>query len=355
MTEQPLKVGIIGTGRIAVDVHVGACRRAGGELVALADVVPARAARFAEQFGVPHAFDHWRELLAMPEINVAAICSPVHAHEQNAVAAFEAGKHVLMEKPPAPNEAQMRRITDAGHAAGRLLLVGSQSVYLTLVQELRRRLAAGNLGRIYLVHVRECERRGTPHGWIRRREFAGGGAGIDGNSHVLDRVLFLLGSPEPISVTARTYNEFARQPSTSPYRDMDFTEGRIGDSEVKDVEDTAVYMLQFADGCTALIDVSKTAHLPTEGNTWVYGSKGGATLHPLRVYTDGPDGRDADEDLPVVPREPAHAKMYEHLFQCIREGREETMSPGGRACLIMRIIDAMYESASAGGREVRLD
>ena len=84
------------------------------------------------------------------------------------------GKHVLMEKPPALNEAQMRRITEAGHKAGRLLLVGSQSVYGGAFQDLRGRIAGGELGEIYLVHVRECERRGTPHGYLRVKALAEG-------------------------------------------------------------------------------------------------------------------------------------------------------------------------------------
>jgi predicted dehydrogenase len=347
-------VGIIGVGRIAVDAHIGACRQAGGELVALADVAPGRARRFADQFGVPRAFDDYRQLLALPEIEVVAICSPIFAHEENAVAAFAAGKHVLMEKPPAMNEAQMQRITAAGHQAGKLLLVGSQSVYLSPLQELRRRIAAGELGRVYLAHVRACERRGTPHGWLRQKQFAGGGAGMDGNSHVLDRLLFLLGSPTPVTVTARIYNEFATQVSTSPYKDMDTTEGRSEDAAVKDVEDTAVYLVQFREGMTALVEVSKTAHLPNFGGEWIYGSRGGATLNPPRVYADGPDGKDADTDLPVGPKENGHAKMYAHLFDCIREGRPATQSPGERACLIMRIIDALYASAEQNGKQINL-
>ena len=350
----PIRVGIIGTGRIAVDSHIKDCRKAGGELLALADVAKGRAKRFAEQFDVPHAFDDYRELLAMPEIDVVGICSPIHAHEENAVAAFEAGKHVLMEKPPAMNEAQMQRITDAGHAADKLLLVGSQSVYGPPLQDLRRRIEADDLGRIYMVHVRSCERRGTPHGWIRLKKFAGGGAGIDGNSHVLDRMLFLLGSPRPVSVVARTYNEFANQVSTSPYMDMDFTEGLTPDPEVKDVEDTTVYMVQFENGITAVVEVSKTAHLPNFGGCWIYGSKGGASVSDNRVHFDGPDGNDADEDLTLEPRGSWHARMYEHLYDCIREGRSETQSPGERACLIMRIIDGMYRSAELDGRQVDL-
>jgi predicted dehydrogenase len=354
MSDRPIHVGIIGTGRIAVDAHVPDLRRAGAEVLALADVVPGRARRFADSLGVPHAFDDYCRMLAMADLDAVSVASPVFAHEENAVAAFEAGKHVFLEKPPAPNADAMRRITAAGHKAGRLLLVGSQSVYHDEMQVLRRAIERGDLGRIYFVHVRACERWGHPHGWLRLKEFAGGGAGIDGNSHVLDRLLFLLGTPEPVSITARTYNAFPREPSTSPYLPMDFAEGREGDPPEKDVEDTAVYMLQFGDGCSALVESTKTAHQADSGGMWVYGDRGGASLSPLTFYGRSPDGALTATTVRPARDKQTHEQAFRHFLRCIREARPQTDSPGERAIVVMRIIDAMYASAARGGREVAL-
>jgi predicted dehydrogenase len=116
-----IRVGIIGIGRIAVDSHIPDLRKAGAEVFALADVVPGRAGRFAAQFGIPHAFDDYRQMLRREELDAVVVASPILAHEENAVAAFEAGKHVFLEKPPAATAAGMRRITAAGHKAGKAM------------------------------------------------------------------------------------------------------------------------------------------------------------------------------------------------------------------------------------------
>lgn len=355
MTREVLRVGIIGTGRIAVDVHVPDLRRAGAEVAALADVVPGRAQRFADQLGVPQAFDDCGRMLAMGELDAVSIASPVFAHEANAVAAFEAGKHVFLEKPPALSAEQMRRIKAAGHKAGKLLLVGSQSVYHHDMQVLRRAIERGDLGRIYFVHVRSCERWGHPHGWLRLKKFAGGGAGIDGNSHILDRLLFLLGVPEPAWVTARTYNAFPREPSVSPYLPMDFAQGREDDPPEKDVEDTAVYLAQFADGCTALVECSKTAHQADSGGLWVYGDRAGASLPPLTFYGKSADGELTTTTVRAPREKQTHEQAFRHFLQCIREDRRQTDSPGERAVVVMRIIEAMYRSAEQEGKQVRVD
>jgi predicted dehydrogenase len=354
MTSKAIKVGIIGVGRIAVDAHIPDLRRAGADVIALADIVPGRAARFAEQFGIPHAFDDYREMLKRDELDAVVVASPILAHEENATAAFEAGKHVFMEKPPAADAAAMRRITEAGHRAGKLLLVGSHSVYHHEMEILRRAIERGELGRIYFVHVRDCERWGIVHGWLRLKKFALGGAGIDANSHILDRLLFLLGAPEPLSVVARTYNAFPREPSTSPYLPMDYAEGREGDSAEKDVEDTAVYMLQFADGCSVLVESTKTAHQADTRGAWVYGERAGASMSPLTFYTRSPDGALTNTAVQPPREKQTHEQAFRHFLECIREGRTQTDSPGERAVVVMRIIDAMYQSAASGGREVLL-
>ena len=152
-------------------------------------------------------------MLARPDIDAVAIATPTCAHEENATAALEAGKHVYQEKPPAMNEAEITRIVAAGRAAGRLFMVGSQSVYSFATQTLKQYIDAGELGEIYFVKGSGVGRRGAPHGWYRLKRVAGGDAGIDGMSHMLDRILYLLDTPKPVSVTARTYLKFAAYPS----------------------------------------------------------------------------------------------------------------------------------------------
>jgi predicted dehydrogenase len=348
-----IRFGIIGVGRIAVEAHIPCLREAGAELVALADVAPGRAARFAAQFGVPHAYEDYHEMLARPDIDAVAVASPTCAHEENATAALQAGKHVYMEKPPAMNEAQITRVVAAGRKAGKLLMVGSQSVYQFSTQMLKRCIEAGDMGEIYLVKATAAGRRDNPHGWYRRKSVAGGDAAIDGMSHVLDRVLYLLGAPRPVSVTARTYLKFAAYTPRTTYMDMDFADGRSKDTPLSDCEDLAVAFIQFENGCTLMVDNARASNAPQPGNMWFYGTKAGASMNPFTIYGETADGV-LTNTTPVVPNEPpGHTQMFRHLLECIRDGKE-TRSPGERAIVLMRIVDAIYTSQELGGREVIL-
>jgi predicted dehydrogenase len=73
MKSQAIRVGIIGVGRIAVDAHIPDLRKAGAEVFALADVAPGR---FASQFGMPHAFDDYREMLKRDDLDAVVVASP---------------------------------------------------------------------------------------------------------------------------------------------------------------------------------------------------------------------------------------------------------------------------------------
>lgn len=191
MTSERTKIGIIGAGRVGVDWHLPDIRTAGGEVTALADVVPGRAARLAADRGVPLAFDDYRALLALDEIDAVAICTPPVNHEEIAVAALRAGKHVYLEKPPAMNAAEMARITKVARQADRLLMSGSNSVYYNEMQALKRAIDAGELGNIYYVEALKAIRRNYKKGWHRRRDIAGGGVTMDSSAHRLDLVLYL--------------------------------------------------------------------------------------------------------------------------------------------------------------------
>ena len=355
MDKNRVRIGIIGAGRVGMDWQLPDIREAGGDVIALADVVEGRAARFAGRLDIPHAYDDYRELLAMPEVDAVSICTPPVSHKEIAVAAFQAGKHVYLEKPPAMNEAEMACIVQAQRASGKALLAGSNGVYHNEIQILKRHIDRGELGEIYLVECITTSRRRLPMGWLRVKEIAGGGIGFDSSTHTLDHVLYLLGAPEPAAVTGRTYRHFAAHPSRSPYLHMDVEEGRWQGVPVMQTEDTLVAMVQFETGCTLLLKDCYAANMPDGRSFRMYGTKAGATLHPLVLYGETEDGIVIDT-MPIVPPDPegGHVQAFQHFFECIRQGKE-TESPGERQVLVMRILDAIYASAADGGRQVRFD
>ena len=100
---RPLRIGIIGAGSIVRSAHLPAYQQIeGAEVVALADVSAENAERLAERFGVPDTHTDWRELLDRRDIDAVDICTPNRIRKEPTIAACEAGKHVLVQKPMAP-------------------------------------------------------------------------------------------------------------------------------------------------------------------------------------------------------------------------------------------------------------
>lgn len=354
MRDGKVCVGIVGAGHITNQRHIPNFREAGAEVLAIADIAEGRAARLAAKWNVPHAFTDYRDMLTIADLDAVSVCVPPFVHKEVAVAAFEAGKHVYLEKPPAMNEAEMIAIVQVGREAGKLLMAGSNSVYWNQTQVLKKMIDAGDLGEIYLVKSLGAGRRNIPRGWFRVKRLAGGGVGMDGGSHSLDRILYLLGTPKPVSVTARTYDKFADYIPKGGYLAIDIEEGTEKDVARMDVEDTLVAMIQFDNGCTVMLENAWAANISGGGGTWLYGTKAGVSLNPFTVYSESPQGVLTDM-TPVVAEGPrTHVEALGHFVTCVREGRE-TDSPGERSIVTMRILDAIYKSAAAGGREIRLD
>jgi UDP-N-acetylglucosamine 3-dehydrogenase len=188
--------GVVGAMRAQI-----LARRRGVRLCGVADVDLVRARAVAGPSGAP-AVDDYRRFLDDPAVNALIVSSPVHLHEDMAVAAFEAGKHVLVEKPLANSVDACLRIVEAARAARRVLGVGFNHRYYPCFRVLKEIVDAGTLGPVD--HVRAF---GGHEGmtqfrapWMYERATLGGGAMMDVGIHVADLVRYL--GFEPASVTA---------------------------------------------------------------------------------------------------------------------------------------------------------
>lgn len=150
-TPRPLAAGIIGAGFMAA-THARAIRAAGGRVAAATASSPARAEAARAATGAALAVPTVEELLAREEIDVVHVCTQNSSHERLAVAAFEAGKHVVVEKPLSVSAGSAERIVGAARSAGRLGTVPFVYRFHPLVREMRDRIAAGELGTRSVVH-----------------------------------------------------------------------------------------------------------------------------------------------------------------------------------------------------------
>lgn len=350
-----IRVGIMGAGHITNQRYLTGYREvADAEVVALADPAGDRAARLAAEWGVPRAFTDYREMLAMPEIQAVHVCTPPFTHREVAIAALEAGKHVYVEKPPALSAAEVVEMVRAARRTGKLLMMGSNTVYYPETRALKAMIRQGDLGEVYYAKILSFGRRGAPHGWFREKARAGGGVLLDGVSHSLDVILYLLDTPTPVLVTGRTFDRFKSDPAlANQYLAADIAEG-ARDVPLSEVEEMVSATVHFENGLAVTIDAAWKVHLGMQGGIFLAGTKAGARVFPLELFHDAPDGTPTST-TPTLPEEShEHVQAIRHFVECVREGRE-TESPGERSIVTMRIFDAIYRSAAQGGREVRLE
>jgi len=149
-------------------------------------------------------------LLAEPDIDLVVVASPDALHAEHAIAALEAGKHVLIDKPFATSLADARRITAAGEAAGKQVTVFQNRRWDADFRTLRQLIADGALGEIVQFESHFDRWRPTPTG--RWKEARKGGVWLDLGPHLVDQALVLFGRPEGVSLDLATMRDGAPSP-----------------------------------------------------------------------------------------------------------------------------------------------
>lgn len=201
MSEKKLRFGVIGAGTFAEACHVpGLQSHPHAVVVALCGRRLDHARDMADRLGVPDVHADFRELCAREDLDGVTITTPNAVHAEQARCAFEHGKHVFCEKPLALDVAEARSMLAAAEASGRVHQVSFTFRYLYGLEELRRRTAAGDVGRPYYLRQRFEGWGGLrPEfraGWREKRVQAGGGMLFDMGSHLFDAARFVLGPIE---------------------------------------------------------------------------------------------------------------------------------------------------------------
>ncbi len=338
-----LKVAVFGCGRHGREHHVARYAQVPEvELVAVVDPVAERARECAETYGGAWFTDH-REALAATSPELVSIVSPPVAHCEQALDCYAAGAHVLCEKPIAMNLDEARRMVDAAERAGKFLSMGLQSRYLESGRLLKRFLADGKLGEVFYTRAWTGHIMHIP-GWghFLKRETAGGGVVMSTAVHLLDFLLWVLGSPRVKSVSAMTH---ARLPHMSqPAITWD---GTAADCEI---EDFAYATLRFENGSWLSLESNWLTH-PSDrpSGAEILGNDGRAWLHPLKIELSR--GREVEDITPVfVENEDCVGGWLLEAIRCAREGGEVTVR-SNEILQTQAVMDAIYRSAASGREE----
>lgn len=275
-----LKLGIIGTGGICNNKHLPSLAKVADkvEVVALCDQDEEKAIATKERHGLTNAkiYTDYKELLADPEIDVVHVCTPNVAHCQITVDAFEAGKHVLCEKPMAATAADAQRMLDAWKKSGKKFTVGYQNRFRPDVQVLKKACDAGELGEIYYGEANAIRRKAVPTwGVFPNKSLQGGGPLIDIGTHALDITLWCMNNYDVDSISGQVFYKLGHLPEAA--------EGNTygpWDAEHFEVEDSAMGFIKMKNG--ALINLRASWALnyrdAREASTTLCGTKEGAEI-----------------------------------------------------------------------------
>ncbi len=351
-----LKFGIIGCGGIANQKHLPALAQFSGELelVAFCDLIPERAAQAAANYGTTDAktYTDYRALLADRSIDVVHVLTPNVSHCEISVAALEAGKHVLCEKPMAATYADAKKMYDASKRAGKLLTIGYQYRHWTAHKLMKRYCEEGLLGEIYYAEATAMRRRGVPtHGVFLDKAAQGGGPLIDCGSHALDLTLWMMDNYEPASVTGVTFQKLG--PLLTPPEQGN---GRgVWDHEHFEVEDAAFGFVRMKNG--ALVNLRSAwainrLETPKPAQVLLCGTRGGLDCKDgvrynsvqcgQQVVTTNPASRIEMKD--IVNANPQEVRAWLDALQ----GKAELFVKPEQALTVSRILDAVYESSRTG-------
>jgi len=342
-----IKVGVVGAGGIARGAHMpGYLATKGVKVVAVCDIVEDAASRFAKDYDIPYVFNDYKKLAAMDELDVVSVCTPNNFHAGPTVAALEAGKHVLCEKPIAGSGKDGQAMVDAAKKSKKILQIGLNRRFNTSSQVLKKFIESGELGDIYYARTVAMRRRGIPSwGAFVRKEVSTGGPLVDIGVHELDLMVWLMGCPKPIGAAGHAYTKFGKR--------KDVAHGDWGPWDVENfsVEDFAVAYILFENEITGTLETSWAAHFGNVGPSFILGDKGGISLSPLTIYKDQ-HGNMVDI-TPQIPRssEDPHTTEVKAFIKAIREGAPSPV-PGEEALEITKIFDAVYKSTETGKMEV---
>src|SRR5437868_4943883 len=241
-------LGVIGTGWPGQQHAIATAAIDRANVYACADLDETRRQEFEQLYHPTKVFDDYHELLKDPDVDAAIICLPNFLHFPASLAALEAGKHVLCEKPPTLNAAEMKVLREEATRRKLLYFFSRQFRFTPAMRAAKKAVEDGRLGRIYHAQATFVRSRGIPIGvgnWFTEKRRSGGGALIDIGIHALDAVWYLLGSPRPVSISAKVFRNFAH----------------LANVPVFDVEDAAYAFIRFENDAVVQLETSWAGNL----------------------------------------------------------------------------------------------
>lgn len=329
MSEEKMGVLIIGTGWVSTQ-HIAAFQRnPRTEVVAVCDVSRLAAEARCKEFGLTaDIYEDYAEALRHPEVDLVSVCTPQHLHPQHALAAARAGKHIVIEKPVAMSRDDARTMREVVRETGVKTVVSFVLRWNPMIQNMKKILASGALGRISSVEVDYCSYSGDWWGGFevgRTREF-GGSAFLVAGCHAVDALRWFAEVDEFRAAEASevfAWEAGLRGRSTNQYNPITHTwhEGRPLEYPALEMA-----MVRFKNGVLGKVSVNFECIQPYAFPIRIYGEKG--TIRDGKVWAQEWTGRNEWVDIAGIAPDSSDVSHHpfqaeiDHFVECIREGRD---------------------------------
>lgn len=310
-----VKIGIIGCGKITEVRHAPEySENPNCEIAGFFDVVPEKAAEFAQQYG-GRAFASVEEMLAS-DVDAVSVCVANRFHAQISIQALEAGKHVLCEKPMATTEADCEAMVAAAAKTGKYLMIGLNQRLAKAHVKAKEILDSGELGEVltfetHFGHPGPEGWTGSANSWFFDKKTAQFGVMADLGVHKTDLIYYLTGK---------------KIVSTSAV--LSTVDKRYPDGRLVDVDDNAIALYTLENGAVGTMHVSWTNYGAENNSTKLY-CKGGV----IRLYDDPRYSLIVEKkDGTVIPYE----------LDRLTSNKEQTTGARTSTGIIDAFVDAVY-------------
>jgi predicted dehydrogenase len=330
--DKKLGWAVVGLGNLAIHEILPAfakCEKS--RVTVLVSGHPDKANRLAQQYGVNpkniYNYQNYDSIKDNPEVDIIYIVLPNGMHAEYTIRGFQAGKHVLTEKPMANTPDDCQKMIDAGRKAGRKLMVAYRCRYEPYNKEAIRIARSGELGPTQVILANNGWRVTDPDQWRLKKDLAGGGSMMDIGIYALQAARYLSGE-EPTEVNALIY--------TAP-----------NDPRFKEVEENINFQLRFPSGILA--NCTSSYGYDAQSHYRVIGTKGWLEMEPASIYRGlrmrvHHDGVTEEKSLPVLDH---FALEMDHMSECVTQNREP-LTPGEEGLRDLNIMMAVYLAAKTG-------
>ena len=290
------------------------------------------AERVAEKFNIPEVYGDWRELVNSPNVEIVSICTPPWLHKEMAIAALEAGKHVICEKPMALSLEDARAVADLAEQRAAAVQIGFMRRFDPGYAAGQRRIAAGEIGAVETFRALSRDTHPPSPQFIR----SSGGIFLDMAIHDFDLARFLVGEVEEV----QSWGSVLIDPAFAEAGDVD----------------TAATLLRFAGGALGVVETARRSAWGYDIRTEVAGARGKLVIEaaqktPLLFSRRFGFEGDHYESFPDRFAE-AYRNQFEAFVTALQMGK--TPTPGPRDALAALRIALAVRRSLHEGRPVRL-